>query len=309
MEDEDLKRPLRDGVFLQRMNDRLPFMTDSTLRFLIGVALFLGVAWNRPARAQNGTPSGTIAGVVVESASGKPLPGANVTIKGTTKGTSTDLNGRYRLSGLAPGTYDLVFSFVGFQQKTVTGVEVAGGSTTTLDVTLAEQTAQLDEVVVEARAARDTEAGLLNQRAEAAAISNAVSAAKMSAAGAGTAAAAMKQVVGASVVEGKYVVVRGLGGRYSKTTLNGVDIPSADPEKKSVPLDLFPTSLLSNIRTIKTFTPDRPGNFSGGLVNISTKSFPADFRFSVSTSTTVNPQVHWADNFITHDSERINWFG
>lgn len=285
-------------------------MTDSILRALVGVALFLaGVAWGQSAGAQNEKSTGTIAGVIVESASGKPLPGANVTIEGTREGTSTDLNGRYRLSGLAPGTYDVVFSFVGFQQKTVTGVEVKAGKTTSLDIKLAEKTAQLDEVVVEARVARDTEAGLLNQRAKAASISNAVSAAKMSAAGAGTAAAAMKQVVGASVVEGKYVVVRGLGGRYSKTTLNGVDIPSADPEKKSVQLDLFPTSLLSNIRTTKTFTPDQPGSFSGGLVDISTKSFPSDFRFSVSTSTTVTPQVHGADNFITHDSDRINWFG
>ncbi|MFB6249661.1 MAG: TonB-dependent receptor domain-containing protein [Salinibacter sp.] len=266
-------------------------------------------AAGQDASEQTADAPGAIAGVVVDAQQGEPLPGANVSIKGTTTGTSTDLNGRYRLGGLEPGTYDVLYSFVGFQKKTITDVEVSAGETTQIEVTLGEQTAQMDEVVVKAQAARDTEAGLLKDRAKAAAISNAIGAETMSAAGAGTAAAAMKKITGASVVEGKYVVVRGLGGRYSKTMLNGVDIPSADPEEKSVQLDLFPTSLLSNIKTTKTFTPDQPGNFSGGLVNISTKSFPKELNFTLSTSTTINPQVQFANGFITHDRDRVSWLG
>ena len=124
-------------------------MTNGTPRFLLGAALFLvGVAWMQPAGAQNEASTGAITGVVVEEGRGEPMPGANVRLKGTSTGTSTDLNGRYRIDNLEAGTYDLVFSFVGFQQKTLTGVEVESGGSTTVDVTLAEESAQLDEVVV-----------------------------------------------------------------------------------------------------------------------------------------------------------------
>ena len=113
-------------------------MTHGTLRFLLSTALVLaGIAWSPSARAQDEASTGTVTGVVVEEGRGEPLPGANVRIKDTAEGTSTDLNGRYRLDGLAPGAYDLVFSFVGFQRKTVTGVEVTAGSTVKLEVALA----------------------------------------------------------------------------------------------------------------------------------------------------------------------------
>ena len=91
--------------------------------------------------------AGAITGTVVEAGTGDPLPGANVTVEGTGNGTSTDLNGRYQLRNLESGTYDVLFSFVGFQRKTVTNVEVSAGATTTLDVQLAEETEQLDEIV------------------------------------------------------------------------------------------------------------------------------------------------------------------
>ena len=267
-------------------------MTHGTLRFLLGTALVLaGIAWSSPVRAQDEVSTGTVTGVVVEEGRGEPLPGANVRIKDTAEGTSTDLNGRYRLDGLAPGAYDLVFSFVGFQRKTVTGVEVTAGSTVKLEVALAEETAELQEVVVSAQAARDTEAGLLKERAAASAVSNAVSAETIGRAGAGTAAGAMSLVTGASLVEGKYVNVRGLQGRYVDTQLNGSDLPSTDPDGNSVALDVFPSSLIDNVVTTKTFTPERPGNFTGGSIDITTKSFPDERFATLSVSTSFNSEV------------------
>jgi outer membrane receptor protein involved in Fe transport len=235
--------------------------------------------------------AGVITGVVVDEQNGEPLPGANVSIKGTTKGTTTDLKGRYRLANLDPGQYDVLFSFVGFQEKTVTGVEVTPGQTTKIEVTLSVQTETLDEVVISAEAARDSEAGMLKQRAEAAAVSNAISAEAIGRAGAGTAADAMSKVTGASVVEGKYVNVRGLQGRYVDVQLNGSTMPSADPDGNSVALDVFPSNLIDNIVTTKTFTPDKPGTFTGGAIDIRTKSFPDDFFLNASLSTSINSEV------------------
>jgi TonB-dependent receptor len=235
--------------------------------------------------------TGAIAGVVVDGESGDPLPGANVSIQGTTTGTATDLNGRYRIAGLEPGSYDVVFSFIGFQQKTVTGVEVEAGQTAKIDLTLNPETEQLDEVIVTAEAARDSEAGLLRRRQKAAGVSDAISAEAIGRAGAGDAADAMSKVTGASIVEGKYVNVRGLQGRYVESNLNGSSLPSTDPDGSSVALDIFPSSLIDNIVTTKTFTPDRPGDFTGGSVDITTKSLPEDLFFSVSVSSSFNTEV------------------
>jgi len=250
--------------------------------------LFFLVAGVSSAAAQD---TGAIAGVVVDAANGETLPGANVSIKGTTTGISTDLKGRYRITGLEPGSYDVLFSFVGFTQKTVTGVEVEAGETVKIDVSLQEQTAQMDEVVISAAAARDTDAGLLNQRAKAAAVSNAISAEAIGRAGAGTAADAVSKVTGASLVGGRYVNIRGLQGRYVDTQLNGSNLPSTDPEGNSVALDIFPSNIIDNIVTTKSFTPDRPGNFTGGSVNISTKSFPEDRFFEASFSSSSNSEM------------------
>ena len=271
-------------------------MPTGTLRLLLGAALLLaGGTWMQPAGAQNQASTGAVTGVVVEEQRGEPLPGANVRIEGTSEGTSTDLNGRYRIEGLEPGTYALVFSFVGFQQTTVTGVEVDAGAATTVDISLAEKSAQLDEVVVEAEAARDSEAGLLKERAKAASVVDAISAEAIGKSGSSTAAGAMKKVTGASITEGKFVNVRGLGGRYVNAQLNGAELPSASPNSNSVPLDLFPAGLLDNIVTSKTFTPDEPGNFTGGNVDLSTKSFPEKRTLSFSTSITYHSEVRFDD--------------
>jgi len=252
----------------------------------------------QPAGAQNQASTGAVTGVVVEEQRGEPLPGANVRIREASKGTTTDLDGRYRLEELEPGAYDLVFSFVGFQQKTVTGVEVAPGEMTEIDVALVEETAEMDEVVVEAVAARNSEAGLLKERAKAAAVSNAISAEEIGRAGAGTAADAMSKVTGASIVEGKYVNVRGLQGRYVDTQLNGSAMPSADPDGNSVALDIFPSNLIDNIVTTKTFTPDRPGTFTGGSIDITTKSFPENSFVNASISTSFNSEVGLGGNLL-----------
>lgn len=281
------------------MTDWTQGLFASTLVVLVGLGLVPVSASAQDANAPDSSATGSVTGVIVEAKSGAPLPGANVKIKGTTTGTSTDLNGRYRLEGLTPGAYSLLFSFVGFQKKTVTGVEITAGQTTQLDVTLREEAAKLKGVVVEAKAARDSNAGLLKEREAAPVVSNAISADMMSKAGISNAADAMKKVTGASVVEGKYVYIRGLGDRYTTTQLNGIAMPTASPNRDAVQFDLFSTNLLDNIVTKKTFTPDLPGNFAGGLTNINTESYPANLTFQISSSTSIGTQTHFTNNFLS----------
>jgi outer membrane receptor protein involved in Fe transport len=282
------------------MTDRVPHLIAA----LVAGAFFLAAA--PPAAAQQ---TGAIAGVVVDGGNGETLPGANVSLKETTVGTATDLNGRYKIKELEPGTYDVVFSFVGFQRKTVTGVEVTAGATTTLDVTLQPESRQLDEVVVSAEVAKDSEAGLLKKRQKAAAVSDAISAELMSQSGASSAADAMKKMTGASVTDGKYVNVRGLGGRYTNAQLNGLELPTASADKNAVQFDLFSSNMLDNISTSKTFTPDQPGDFAGGLINLNTESYPSDLVFKVSSSVSVDTRTHFNDDFLSYPGGDYDFLG
>ena len=252
---------------------------------------------------------GAVIGTVLDGEYGEPLPGANVVITGTSHGTSTDLNGTYTLGNLEAGIYNLTYSYIGYTPVTVQEVEVASGEQSTLDVTLHPESLGLEEVVVEARMIRNTEAALLADRQKAASMSNAISAEAIGKSGAGSAADAMEKVTGATVVDGSFVHVRGLGSRYVNTQLNGADLPSAVPNKKAVPFDLFPADLLQNIVTTKTFTPDQPGNFTGGNVDINTKTYPAALSLTLSTSASHNSQVGIGDNLLLYSGGNLDGIG
>ena len=253
--------------------------------------------------------TGTLAGTVVDGDFGGGLPGASVLVVETGTGDAADLDGNYEVD-LAPGTYSVRYSFTGYASQLVENVEVAAGERVEINVTLSPGQ-ELEEVVVEAEEiiATNSEAGLLRVRAKAAQVSDAVSAEAISNSGASDAGDAMERVTGASVQGGRYVYVRGLGDRYANTQLNGATLPTADPDRRSVQFDLFPAGLLENIVTLKTFTADKPGNFSGGLVDISTKSFPEAFSLRFSASGSVDSQTQFTDEFLTYDGGGTDWLG
>jgi TonB-dependent receptor len=239
--------------------------------------------------------TGSIRGVLVDAESGLTLIGASVVLEGTTVGSQTDIDGRYEIKGLASDTYNLTFSYVGYSPATVQNVQVQDGKATEINLSLSPQSIGLETFVVQAEALRNSEAVLLRDRQRAAAVSDAISAEAISRSASSTAADAMRKVTGASVVDGKYVNVRGLEGRYVNTQLNGAELASADPDRNAVPFDLFPSALLDNIVTVKTFTPDQPGSFTGGNINIGTKSFPGGQAFSVSISGSYDSEIGTGD--------------
>ncbi len=251
---------------------------------------------------------GAIFGFIVDDQDGWPLIGVNVVIQGTLIGASTDLDGRFEIPELEPGLYTLEATYIGYSTLVIEAVEVDDGLSTRLDLTMSSSTVLLGDVVVEARALQNTEANLLRMRAKSAAVSDAISSEEISRSGSSNAADAMTKVTGASVVAGKYVYIRGLGDRYSSTTLNGSALPSADPDRKSFQLDLFPSSLLDNIVTTKTFTPDKAGSFSGGLVDVGTKDFPDRLTMQYSVSSSVNSQTTLGE-MIAYEGSSTDWVG
>ncbi len=257
--------------------------------------------------AQNKT--GKITGTVVDKDFGDALIGANVFIEGTTIGAATDIEGRYAIDNIPVGAYTVVYSMIGFQKQNVTGVIVKHGEVTKMDVALGTETYETEEVIISAKVVEDSEAGLLIKRQKSVSVSDAISSEQFSRAGSGNAAEAVKQIVGASVVDGKNVYVRGLGDRYTSTQLNGAEIPSVDPYKRSGSIDLIPANLVDNIQAVKSFTPDKQGNFSGGTVDIKTKDFPDKLNVSFSASTSYNSNATFNSDFLGVHSSGTDWMG
>ena len=272
----------------------------STPRFAL--AALLALAFSLPTSAQ-----ATLSGAVVDGETGEPLIVANVYIESLGRGAATDLDGNYRLADLPAGTYTVRFSYTGYTVQNVSELTLADGESKTLDVALAIES--LDEVTVTASAVRDNNAAMLRLRQRAPAVSDGISADVIARSGSSTASDALGKVTGASVVGGRYVVMRGLQGRYLNVQLNGSTVPSADPDNNAVPLDLFPSGLLDNIVTTKTFTPDRSGDFTGGSVNLSTRDFPSTLTGSVGFSTGFESTAQPGSALLAVPGARLGVFG
>jgi len=238
---------------------------------------------------------GVITGRVVDATNGEPMTRATVRLLNTPKGAVTNTSGTYTLIGVKPGTYSLKFSYVGYGERVIEGVTVVPGKTVRQDISLAVGRSTGSVVTVVGKRDRQSQDAALIERRRSSSVDDAISAQEISRAPASNAGDAMRRVTGVSVVGSKYVVVRGLTERYSSTQLNGVNLPSPEPEKKVVPFDLFPSSMIARMTTIKTFTPDNPGDFAGGLVKINTKDYPESFMMNVSVGAGLNSQTTGTD--------------
>ena len=235
--------------------------------------------------------TGSIAGTIIDKDFGDGLRGALVELEGVDTGIIySDLEGRYQIRDVPAGTYTIVFSKNNFQTARITEVAVKASEAFQLDVPMqatgADFTLDLFEITVDQVVSQNVI--LLADRQKAAGLSDALSSEDFSRASAGDAAEAVAKITGVNIVDGKYAVVRGLGDRYSNTLMNGAVLPSNDPSKKTVQLDIIPSDLLEKIVTTKSFTPDKPGDFTGGSVEITTKPFPDEFVLTTSVGLQYN---------------------
>ena len=250
---------------------------------------------------------GTLAGNVIDGEyNNEPLAFANIIVKGTTTGTTSDFDGKYQID-LKPGTYTIQFSFVGYETKEISDVVIKPNQVVDLDVTLASNS--LDEVIIATSIKRNTENAVLNIQKKSVTLLDGLSAQGIKSSGAGDLASAVKSVPGVSVEGGKYVYVRGLGDRYTKSTLNGVDIPGLDPDRNTIQMDIFPTNILDNIIVVKSAAAEYPADFTGGVVDIVTKDFPTKLEASIAFGAGYNPQMHGKDNFLIGTASSTDFWG
>lgn len=223
---------------------------------------------------------GTIRATVLDAAK-KPVPGARVYVRGQAASATTDASGRFTLT-LPGGVHDLSVLRNGYATASIEGFEVPSGGTAALDVTLQAAKLTLDAFQISAPFIEGSVQSLLDERKSASSVADVLGAEEMSRSGDGDAAAALRRVVGLTVVGGRYVFVRGMGDRYSSSLFNGSMLPSPEPELRVVPLDLFPSSILESVVIQKSWSPNMPGEFGGGVVQLRTIRPPTELVASVS---------------------------
>ncbi len=257
----------------------------------LGLLLLTTILTPSPAWAD-----GVVSGVVIDGFTGQPIRGASITLEGTNISLATDLAGAFRAETPA-GTFIAVISHDGYESQKVLEVAVLDGEVTDFAIVLLPAAGATDmptdgdaggdaafsgEITIVADVATSTEAALLAERKGAAGISDLIGKEEIAKATGSDAAGVLQQVTGISLQDDKYVYVRGLGERYSNTSLNGSRLATTEFDKKVVPLDLFPSKLLDKVEVSKTYSPDMHGDFVAGLIELNTLDFPEGSSFDLS---------------------------
>lgn len=276
--------------------------------FLIFIILIISSL----AQAQDSS-KGTIAGKLMDKEiSGETLPFANVIIKDSSIGTTTDLDGLYSIENLTPGTYTVVFSFIGYQTLEIPNVTVTAGKVTEINTALGSSAASLEEVIIKTVLRRDSQVALLLDQKKAIEIKESIGAQELAKMGVSDAATATTKISGVTSSEASGdIFVRGLGDRYLNSTMNGLPIPSDDVERKNIDLELFNTNILQNISISKTYSAQSSADQASGTIDISTRELAGETELSAGLKVGVNSNAIRngnANNFkISPNSDNVNF--
>lgn len=268
---------------------------------LVLVLLLSAYSWAQ----ETGTVEGTLTD---KETNDEPLPFANVSIKGTTKGGTTDFDGKYVIENVPVGTYTAEFSFVGYETVEVPNVKIETNKFTNVSTSLGASAAALDEVLITVQTSREREEALLLEQKMAITITQTIGAEELARKGVSNAEGAVAKLSGITKQDGvKNVFVRGLGDRYNTTSLNGLPLPSEDPEYKNISLDFFASGIIQSVDVNKTFLPSTFGGDVGGAnINIRSKELSGMDELVVKVGSGLNTRAFNSD-FLTIDG--TNRFG
>jgi outer membrane cobalamin receptor len=220
--------------------------------------------------------SGTIRGVVIDSKSGETIVGANVWLEGTSLGASTGLEGDFEISRVEPGNYTILISFISYKSLRFENVQVVGEKATVMNVELAEDLGDLGEVVVVATRETDSNIAIVSEIRKSLQVVSGISGDQIRLSQDGNAAEVMKRVSGVSIVDNKFVRVRGVDDRYNVVMINNSISPTTQVDKRTFSFNLIPSENLDRMLIYKSASPEVPGDFAGGMIKIFTKNSPAD---------------------------------
>ena len=254
--------------------------------------------------------TGKVSGKVLNNKN-EPIPGVSIKIVGAPGGVTTDLEGRYTLTLSVSKKYELEFSAVGYKPKAVSDIELTSGQVTDLNITLEQSNKDLGTVTVTATrstARKETVNSLIQFQRNTNSVASVISAEAIRRSPDKNTGEVLKRVPGTSIQEGKYLVVRGLSDRYNTALLNGIQLSSTEPDRKTFSFDIFPSSMIDNIIINKAFVPEYPGEWGGGMVQVNTKDIPAANFFNIQIGTGFNSRTTGKD-FYTYDGGKTDWLG
>ncbi|MCC6372917.1 MAG: outer membrane beta-barrel protein [Bacteroidia bacterium] len=253
--------------------------------------------------------TGRISGTIVDSKTGETLPGATILVEGTTKGASADLDGKFAINNVPAGKVTLVVSYISYTTKKITDVKVVSNDVTDVNVQMEASTSQdLEQVVVIFTLNKENNAALVLQQKNSASVQDGISQETIKRTPDKSTSDVLKRVSGASIQDNKFAIVRGLNERYNAAYLNGAPLPSSESDRKAFAFDIFPSNMLDNLVITKTARPDMPGEFAGGIIDISTKNIPEKNFLSVSATSGFNVVTTGKDRYY-YKGGKLDWLG
>ena len=225
--------------------------------------------------------TGKIAGKVTDKKTGETIVGMSIQIEGTSIGASTNAEGNYVLNTIKPGVYRVAFSYISYKKQVIANVKVTGGQTTALNVSMEEDASTLNDVVITGARRRGTEAAVLTELRNSVSIATGVSSQTIQRSGDSDAAQVVKRVPGITIVDNRFINIRGLAERYNNVQLNNVTAPSLETDVRSFSFDLVPSNQIDRVLVFKSPSADLPGDFAGGVVKVFLKSVPDEDRLTI----------------------------
>ena len=222
-----------------------------------------------------------VAGVVKDATTGEALVGAVVEVTGTDNRTVTDTDGHFAFDGLTGKTCKIAVSYLGYQKKEIDGVQVTPSTQKDLEVRMKADEQQLHDVTVTAVVRRNTEAAAVQEMKSSSVIVSNVSAQEISKTQDSNAGEVIRRIPGVSLIDDKFVMVRGLSQRYNNVWINGGAVPSSEADSRAFSFDMIPSSQIDNLTIVKTPASEYPADYSGGFIIINTKSIPQENTFSL----------------------------
>jgi len=265
---------------------------------LLQACIFSGAAFSQ---------TGSVKGTISDASTGEGLIGASILIQGTTRGTTTDLDGNFLLNNLQNGNYNLVIGYVSYEQQ-VQRVTINGGETVELAVKLIPSSLELGEVKVVANKRTDTEMSLITALKSGSLSTNGISRQQIARSQDKDASEVVSRIPGVTIREGKFINVRGLDERYNVVWLNGTGTPSSEADRRAFSFDVLPSSVIDNVILYKTPSPEIPADFAGAVVQIQTKN-TVDNNSTEFSYTAGYRKYTTFENFYTYKGGRTDWLG
>lgn len=288
---------------MQKLNHYSQWLRPGKWLLLFGLLLInVNLIW------ANNDASGTIEGVVTDKSTKETLIGANIMIEGTNVGTVTDINGHFVIANLKPGKYNVKISYVSYNPSLFESVVVEPAKTTVLNAALEEASLAINAVTVTGVRKTSTELSMISSIKTSALVSTGISSQQIGKSQDRDASEVVRRVPGITIIDDRFIVVRGLAQRYNNVWLNNAATPSSESDVKSFSFDVIPSSSIDNLMVYKSPAPELPADFAGGFVKITTKNMPDANSYSVAYSTSYNAGTTFGDYYSAKGGS-LDWLG